>query len=195
MKAKPTKFAKLPKPPKLSLGGLMKGLTAFGETDLGKGLTGALSAAPGLLGGGGISGASAIAQPAGNLGQSEVAAGNVVDLTGDSAKKAAQANASREGAFGVVQGIGDMAIQSGFAPAMIGGAVLKGVGALGKALGIGQGAVDEAERKKKLMEQTSAQASVARQGAVNRNSIQTFKAPAYGKRGMKLRTSKFSKPC
>jgi hypothetical protein len=191
MKANPTKFAKLPKLPKLQAGGFMSSLEKFGNSAAGQK---AIGVGTGLFNGL-VSSGPAIAQPAGNFGQSEVTAGNLMDYSGNAAQKTADKKNAREGAFGAVQGIGDMGLQSGFAPAMIAGVALKGLGALGKALGIGNGAVEEAERKQKLMQETSAQASIARQGAVNKNSIQTFKAPAYGRRGMKFKTSKFAKPC
>jgi hypothetical protein len=205
MKTNPTKFARLPKMPKMFLGGLFGatgflgasgGLSKFAETAGGKA---AMGIGSGLLGSASSKTASpglAIAPPvAGNLGQSEVSAANTIDLTGAANQNVTNAKNSRNATFGAIDSLGDAGIISGFAPAIVGGLVVKGLSALGKALGIGKGSEEEAERKKRIMETTSAQASVAKQGAVNRNSIQTFKAPAYGRRGMKLRTSKFSKPC
>lgn len=70
---------------------------------------------------------------------------------------------------------------------------LKGLGAVAKMIPFGQGKARDAAKSFAKMDQAGNQLNMANQGAINRNSAFTdYKAPAYGKKGMKFKT-KFSK--
>lgn len=64
---------------------------------------------------------------------------------------------------------------------------LKGLGALTKALPIGEGKVEKAKKKFEDAKFADALSTSMTQGAINRNLMPKFEAPAYGKKGMKLK--------
>lgn len=65
---------------------------------------------------------------------------------------------------------------------------LKGLSAVAKAIPFGKGKEQEAMHDFQRMTAMDNQISNAQQGALNYNQITGFKAPAYGRRGMKFKT-------
>lgn len=87
----------------------------------------------------------------------------------------------------IAGGIADAAISSGNPYAMVAGLGVKGVMAVGRAAGIGQGKFEKAEsnaEKRKFNRDVDA---VTTAGARNINSLEEYSSPAYGRRGLKLR--------
>jgi hypothetical protein len=71
---------------------------------------------------------------------------------------------------------------------------LKGLGAVAKVLPFGKKKEDKALADFNKMDMAGQRSDMAAAGARNRSMIGEYKAPAYGRKGMKFK-SKYSKPC